>query len=111
MMPPPITTTRAVSVTVERYVERDPDRRSSTPDRPPGRYGSGADPVEIRGDGGGLALPEAHRDAELLQVLVEDLPPELDPVGREERAHLRLPLRTAERADAVEDATEGARGI
>src|SRR5262245_37194839 len=90
-MPPPMTTTRAVSVT-------------AGPESEPLLAEVGADPL-------GLALAEADRDPQLLEVLVEDLPAELDPVGGEERAHLPLPLRTHQRADAVEQPAERARRI
>ena len=74
MMPPPMTTARAVSVT---------SRDSPAPDRyrPPSRPGRGRPPRLTRaadgdrGDRSGLALAEPHRDAELLEILVEDFPP------------------------------------
>src|SRR5262245_49817018 len=90
-MPPPMTTTRAVSVTAAL------DSESLLAE-------VGADPL-------GLALAEADRDPQLLEILVEDLPAELDPVGREEGTHLRLPLRAHQRAHAVEQPAERARRI
>src|SRR6185295_1684200 len=67
--------------------------------------------TEVRRDPRDLALTEADGHAQLLEVLVEDLPAELDPVRREEGLHLLLPLRAHQGADAVEQAAEGARRV
>jgi hypothetical protein len=48
-----------------------------------------------------LALAEPDADAELIEVLFEGLPAELDPVGGREGPDLGLPLGPDEEADAV----------
>src|SRR5215471_8330838 len=97
MMPPPMTTTRAVSVMTQGRPEARSSSLGPRASAPAARAGSGAPLTEVGRDRGGLALAEPDRDPELLEVLIENLPAELDPMSREERAHLLLPLGANER--------------
>src|SRR5262249_54305269 len=75
------------------------------------RSRSGAPRAKVGCDLRGLALTETDGHAQLLQILVEGLPAQFDPVAREERPHLRFPFAANQPGDALEEPAERARRV